>query len=169
MEASHTTPAVERTTPPAVMVRIANPVLRRLLASPLHRAVSGQLMLLRLRGRRTGRELELPVARQEHQGRLAVYSNSTWRLNFRGGHDAEVVLEGAPQRMRGTLVEDVDEVTGAYAEQIRRLGWKAAQRRLGVRITVEREPTREELAAAVRDSGLSIVVFDRPADGASAG
>jgi hypothetical protein len=126
-------------------------------------------MLLRLRGRRTGRELELPVARQEHQGRLAVYSNSTWRLNFRGGHDAEVVLEGAPQRVRGTLVEDVDEVTGAYAEQIRRLGWKAAQRRLGVRIRVQRDPTREELAAAVRDSGLSIVVFDRPANGASPG
>jgi hypothetical protein len=155
--------------PPDAIIRVVNPLMRRLLTSPLHRAVSGQLMLLRYRGRRSGRAFALPLGRQEHRGRLAVYSNSPWRLNFRDGHDAEVVLEGAAQRVRGTLVEDVDEVTDAYAEQIRRLGWKAAQRRLGVRIAVEREPTREELAAAVRASGLSIVVLDRPGPEASLG
>jgi hypothetical protein len=60
----------------------------------------------------------------------------------------------------GTLVEDVDEVTAAYAAKIDELGWQAAQRRLGIRVNAGRAPTREELAEAIRTSGLSIVVFD---------
>jgi hypothetical protein len=142
------------------MVRVVNPVMRRLLASPLHRVVSGQLMLLRYRGRRSGRAVALPLGRQQHGGRLAAFTNSRWRHNFRGGHDAELVERGVPRRVRGTLVEDVDEVTAAYATKIDELGWQVAQRRLGIRVNAGRAPTREELAEAIRTSGLSIVVFD---------
>jgi len=160
MATTSPSPAVERTRPPDVLVRVMNPVMRRLLTSPLHRAVSAQLMLLRYRGRRSGRSFSLPVGRQEHRGRLAAYTNSPWRHNFRGGHLAELVVAGRPQAVRGTLVEDPEEVTTAYAARIEELGWQAAQRRLGIRITVERTPTRAELAAGIRDSGLSIIVFD---------
>ncbi len=153
-------PAVERIHPPDAVIRVVNPLMRRLLTSPLHRAVSGQLMLLRYRGRRSGRSFALPLGRQEHRGHIAAYTNSAWRHNFRGGHDAELVLAGRPEPVRGTLVEDVDEVTAAYAARIDELGWQAAQRRLGLRITVGRAPTRHELADAIRTSGLSIVVFE---------
>ncbi len=159
MDASTAKPAVERTTPPDLIVRVVNPVMRRVLASPLHPLVSGGLMLLRLRGRRTGRELVLPVARQEHRGQTAVFTNSAWRLNFRGGHPAELVDRGTVRPVVGTLVEDPGEVADAYAERIEELGWQAAQRRLGIRITVERTPTRDELLDGIRRSGLSIVVF----------
>ena len=159
MASPSTTPAVERTTPPELMVRVVNPVMRRLLASPLHRLVSGQLMLLRYRGRRSGRPFALPLGRQQHRGRVSEFTNSAWRHNFRGGHDAELVEHGAPRPVRGTLVEDVDEVTAAYAAKIDELGWQAAQRRLGIRVNAGRAPTREELAEAIRASGLSIVTF----------
>jgi len=160
MATTSSPPAVQRTHPPDVLIRVVNPVMRRLLASPLHRAVSGQLMLLRFRGRRSGRSFALPVARQEHRGRIAAFTNSAWRHNFRGGHLAELVLAGTPRAVRGTLLEDVDEVTTAYAAKIEELGRQAAQRRLGIRITVGRAPTPAELAEAIRASGLSIVVFD---------
>jgi hypothetical protein len=153
-------PAVERIHPPDVLVRAINPLMRRLLTSPLHRVVSGQLMLLRYRGRRSGRAFALPLGRQEHRGHVAAFTNSTWRHNFRGGHDAELVLAGTPQPVRGDLVEDVGEVTSVYAARIEELGWQAAQRRLGLRITVGRTPTRDELAGTIRASGLSIVVFE---------
>ena len=153
-------PAVERVHPPDVLVRVVNPLMRRLLTSPLHRAVSGQLMLLRYRGRRSRRAFALPLGRQEHRGHVAAFTNSVWRHNFRGGHDAELVLAGTPQPVRGSLVEDVDEVTTAYAARIDELGWQAAQRRLGIRINVGRAPTRDELADAIRASGLSIAVFE---------
>jgi hypothetical protein len=51
-------------------------------------------------------------------------------------------------------------VTDVYQGMIDRLGWQAAQRRLGIWINVGRPPTRDELVEAVRKSGLSIVRLD---------
>jgi hypothetical protein len=48
-------------------------------------------------------------------------------------------------------------VAATYQATIDRLGWKAAQRCLGIRINVGRAPTLDELVEAVRSSGLSIV------------
>jgi hypothetical protein len=39
---------------------------------------------------------------------------------------------------------------------------QAAQRRLGIRINVDREPTLEELTEAVRRSGLAMVRIQLP-------
>ena len=83
-----------------------------------------------------------------------------WRLNFRGGRDAELVDRGVAVPVRGTLIEDPDAVADLYARRIGELGWKAAQRRLGIRIHVGRTPTRDELLEAIRASGLGIVVFE---------
>ena len=116
-------------------------------------------MLLRYTGRRSGRRIELPVGRHTFDGNLAGFSNSRWRLNFRGGHDAELVVGGTTKPVRGELVEDLAAVTEAYARAIDEVGWKAAQRRLGIRINVHRAPTRSELERAIRSSGLSIVRF----------
>ncbi len=141
-------------------MRVVNPVMRRLLTSRLRGALGGQLLLLRYEGRRSGRRIELPVGRREHDGRVAVYTDSRWRHNFRGGHPAELLDGGVRRPVVGRLIEDVDAVTDAYARVVDEIGWKAAQRRLGLRVNVRRTPTRDELAAAVRRSGLSIVVFD---------
>jgi hypothetical protein len=44
-----------------------------------------------------------------------------------------------------------------YERLFQALGWRAAQRRLGLRVNVDRAPTRSELAEAVQASGLSLV------------
>lgn len=149
-------PAVERTIPPAAVTRIGNPIIKRLLASPLHRLMSGQLMLLHFSGRKSGRAYTLPVARQRVDGGLAVLTNSGWRANFRGGADAEVTLEGRRRPVRAMLDEDPDAVAAVYGALIDELGVKRANR-LGIRINVDRAPTQPELAAAVRASGLSVL------------
>ncbi len=153
-------PPIERTHPPDALVRVINPVMRRVLTSPAHGLVSAELMLLRYEGRRSGRRFELPVGRRSYEGLPAVFTNSKWRHNFRGGRDAELVEYGRPRPVRGRLVEDVDTVANAYERVIGELGWKPAQRRLGITINVGRDPTHDELADAIRTSGLSIVVFD---------
>lgn len=153
-------PAVERTIPPAVITRVANPVLRRLLASPLHRPVSGSLLRLELTGRKTGRTYRIPVGHHEVDGVLTVFTSSPWRVNLRGGADVTVLLRGRRRPARATLVEDPDQVARAYATVIDRLGWQAAQRRLGIRIRVGRAPTHAELVDAVRRAGLSLVRLD---------
>lgn len=44
-----------------VVNRVVNPLLRWLLRSPLHRLLSGRLLLLEVRGRRSGRTFVFPV------------------------------------------------------------------------------------------------------------
>ena len=63
-------PAVEDLPPPAALLRIVNPVLRTVLQSPLHRALSSGLMLLHVTGRKSGRVYLFPVGRYELDGQL---------------------------------------------------------------------------------------------------
>lgn len=155
--ASAARPAVERTTPPLLLVKIANPVLRRLLASPLHGLLDRHLALLHLTGRRTGRRFDIPIGYHDIDGVTTVFTNSTWRCNLRGGADVELTFRGRRRPAYATLVEDPDTVAGVYGGIIERLGWQSAQRRLGITIHVRRTPTIDELRDAIRVAGLSLV------------
>jgi len=153
-------PAVERVKPPEAMVRIANPIMRWLLGSPLHGLVDKHFMLLRFRGRRTGRAYEVAVGRRTIDGRLGALTNSGWRVNFRGGAPVEVTLEGELRRGHAEIVEDPEEVAQFYANLIGEFGREQAGRRLGIRINVDRTPTHEEVVEAIERSGLSLITVD---------
>jgi hypothetical protein len=157
-------PAVERTIPPEAMVRIANPLFGRLLRSPLRGLVDGHLMLLHFRGKKSGRRYEVVVGRRNIGGRLAVLTSSPWRLNLRDGAKVEATVEGERRHGRAELLEDPEEVARVYAGLIEEYGHGRAGRRLGIRINVDRAPTQEELADAVRRSGLSVITIDLEGD-----
>ncbi len=139
------------------MARLGNALLTRVLRRPGSRAGKG-LVLLRVRGRRSGRTLEFPVARQDIGGELCCLTNSGWRHNFSGGRECELVLDGRVRRAQGVLVADVDAVVRAYREVLDRLG-PGRYRRAGLTVHVDRPPTDAELADAVRRYGLSYVRF----------
>src|SRR4051812_35208921 len=85
-------PVVERVKPPEALIKVGNPIFDRLLRSRLHGLIDQHFMLLRFRGRKTGRSYTLPVGRRTIDGRLGVLTNSRWRVNFRGGAPVEVIL-----------------------------------------------------------------------------
>lgn len=149
--------AVERVHPPDAVMRVANPVMRWLLGSRFHTSVSRSLLLLHYRGRRTGRSYTVPVGYHWIDGQLSVLTNSGWRRNFAGGRDIEVTYRGQRLPAHAHLVDDADEVTRIYDDMITELGVAQAQRRLGIRVTVDRPPTRDELHEAVTRTGLSVV------------
>ena len=153
-------PAVERVRPPEAVIRVANPIMRWLLGSPLHGLVDKHSMLLRFRGRRTGRAYEVAVGRRTIDGRLGALTNSGWRVNFRGGAPVEVTLEGKLRRGHAEIVEDPEEVAQFYANLIEEYGREQAGRRLGIRINVDRIPTHEELVDAIERSRLSLITID---------
>jgi hypothetical protein len=130
-----------------------NPLVRRLVARGV---AADQLLLLHFVGRRTGRRYDVPAG-YHLLGEPTVLTNSPWRHNFAGGRDIEVTFRGARRAARATLVDDVEAVTEVYAGLFEALGWKPAQRRLGLKVHVDRAPTRTEIAGAVRESGLSLV------------
>ena len=142
-------PAVERIRPPEAIIKVGNPIFDWLLRSRLHGLVDEHFMLLRFRGRKTGRSYTLPVGRRTIDGRLGVLTNRRWRVNFRGGAPVDVNLEGELRRGHAELVEDPDEVARIYANLIEEYGHEQAGRRLGIRINVDRMPTNEELVDAI--------------------
>ena len=154
---------VERAVPPAAMIRVGNRLLSSLLSSPRTAARVGQaLLLLHVTGRRTGRVYSTPVSyHREADGRLLVVTSSRWRVNLRGGPTpVEVTLLGSRMPAVATLEEDPEVVAGFYERVIGKLGHEKAARRLGIRITVPRAPTHEELVEAAQREHLSLLHLD---------
>ena len=134
-----------------------NPLVRRLIGRGL---AADQLLVLHYAGRRSGRQYDVPAGYHVIGDVPTVLTNSPWRRNFAGGRDIEVTYRGARRAAVATLVEDAGAVTEVYTDLFDALGWKAAQRRLGLRVNVDRAPTRDEIAQVVRESGLSLVRLD---------
>ena len=149
--------------PPEALLRVVNPILVRILRSPLHGLVSGSLVLLTVTGRRTGTEYTFPVGYERRDDRLFVTTHHTnWWRNVRGGATVEVVLRGERRRGHARLVDDPDEVADYLADALDRHGRRYATR-LGLRLAGEGRPTygrlREVAAGEIR-----LVVIDLDGD-----
>lgn len=149
---------VERVEPPKGPYRVVNPVLRWILSSPRRAGRIGeQLLILHLVGRKTGRQLDVPVAYHAADGRLRVLTNSGWRVNLRGHPDVEVTLRGHRQPATAELVEDPVQVAAVYRELIEQIGVGKSTRRIGVRVHGDRLPTLEDVTESARLQHLSVV------------
>lgn len=102
----------------AVFNRTANPLVKGLLRSPLHRLASGSLALITVTGRSSGREYTFPVGYSEKDGRVLIVvgwpERKRWWRNL---------LQPAPVRLRlrgvertGTAVASGDEKRGVTVE-----------------------------------------------------
>ena len=151
--------AVQRVQPPKAPYNVVNRVLGWLLSSPRRAFRVGEhLLLLHLSGRKTGRQIAVPVAyRDAADGRLLVLTSSGWRVNLRGRSEVEVTLRGRRSPAAAELVEDVDAVARVYQALICEQGYAKAGRRMGIRINVDRVPTQEELVEAARRDNLSLI------------
>jgi len=126
--------------------------VRRLVA----RGVAGdQLLVLHLRGRRTGRAYDLPVGHHLVDGVLTVLTDSGWRHNVAEPVEVAATVRGVRGPYRASLEDDPVAVAAVYEALIARLGVTGAGRRLGLRVHVDRPPTRDELVQLVRRSGLA--------------
>ena len=95
------------------LLRLANPLVRRVLDSPGHRLVSGRLVLLAYRGRRSGREHRIPLRYAETPaGALVAVAvrpeRKQWWRAFSGGGTAVVTLRGQLIGVRGVVAEGAD-------------------------------------------------------------
>lgn len=87
MDKKHTTttrrPVVERVHPPDWLMRLVNPVVRKLVQRGRGR-LAERLAALEFTGRRTGKTYAVPVGCRVVDGRGAVLTDSRLRHNFAG-------------------------------------------------------------------------------------
>jgi hypothetical protein len=153
------TSTVNRSVPPPALVKMGNPLVRMLLASPLHGVLDDSFLVLHLTGRKTGRRYDIPVGYVDMEGKLAVVTVARWRVNLRGGADVEVTLRGRRRPMQALLDEDPASVAVSYQAMIDRIGWKKAQRQLGISRPGGRAPALLELSDAAGEYGWSVITL----------
>lgn len=99
--------------------RFGNLFVILLLRSPLHRLVSGSLVLVGYRGRRSGRRFTVPVTYAETGGDLIIFvghaERKSWWRNLRGGAEVEVRLRG--RRQLGHATATGAEAAAPYLER----------------------------------------------------
>ena len=90
-----------------------NPLLRRLLRSPLHRPLSGSLLLLTYQGRQSGRRFSLPVMYLREDQMLSIIpahpEQKVWWRNLRGGAPVRVHLRGKRLSGRAEVIAGKDQ------------------------------------------------------------
>lgn len=73
---------------------VFNRLLGPLLRSPLHRVISGRLLVLSFSGRKSGKRYTVPISYVAHEGRLLIGTQQPWSKNLAGGTPVEVRLRG---------------------------------------------------------------------------
>ncbi|MDZ4267618.1 MAG: hypothetical protein U1D00_18340 [Mycobacterium sp.] len=140
--------AVDVAHPPEVLLRVINPVLRRVLKTPLGRRIA-EFMLVDFTGRKSGRAFSIPVSAHHLDGDLYVVLEAQWKHNFRDGADAEVYHLGKKTAMRGQLITDPPTVVDIVHRLSQSYGAKRAQRTMGMKFRDGRVPTVAEWEEAV--------------------
>lgn len=133
--------------------RLANPLLVRVLRSPLHGLASRWLALVSYVGERSGRRYTFPVAYVRVDGAVVAVTprrESNWWRHFRTPATCTVWLRGTARAATGEVVtgEDRDPLLVAYVD---------AHGLLGRMLGFDPAASPERVAAADRD--LAVVLF----------
>ncbi len=89
-----------------------DPVMAWLLKSPFHSLVSKGMMLITVKGRKSGKSISTPTGYLRDGNTLWVISRreSKWWRNLRGGANVKVLLAGKSLEGRGSVIEDEQAV-----------------------------------------------------------
>ncbi|WP_283135812.1 hypothetical protein [Rhizohabitans arisaemae] len=152
--------------PPRLMkwlMRVFDSSIRKQIREGTGGRSTDGLILLRFTGRRSGKPYEIPVMKQNFNGRAGVFSDSLWRVNFRGGAEAETIERGVRSRVWARLEEDTATLAAMGMEMIERSGLTELGA-LGLTVHVDRAPTLEEIADALARHRVAIVFLEPRAD-----
>ena len=113
---------------------IINPVVKKILASPLHRLMSHNTVLLEFKGRKSGKKYATPVSYYESNGHLHCFTDKAnkWWLNLCAGDEIEVTLRG--QKMTGTpcvMVDGSEEMQASLRDFLIAVPRDAAHAKVG--------------------------------------
>ena len=102
-------------------MQLSNAFMKTLLRSPFHGMLSGNTLLITLKGRKTGTPITTPVNYVEDGGQLIITSKPerSWWRNARGGAEVELQLRGRKVTGRAQVVEEPAAVAvqlGRYFE-----------------------------------------------------
>lgn len=126
-----------------------NDFVKFILRTPF-RVFMGDMMLITVKGRKTGKEYSTPVGFYREDGYLWVLSSRdrTWWRNVRGGTDVKLLLNGKTISAFAETITDEGEVEKQIAQYVRHIPMSA--RGLGIRIE-NGVPNAEDIVRVAKD------------------
>ena len=121
------------------MNKIVNPLVGLILRSPLHRLMSGTLLIITYRGRKTGREYRLPV--QYAQTGKIIYivpgmpEQKTWWRNLREAATIQLTLRGQTQAGKAVVLQpevDSEAILAGFEAYLRRFPALIKSQHIGI-------------------------------------
>jgi hypothetical protein len=140
------TTTVRLNPPPPTLMRLINPVVRRVLSTPVLARRISRIALVEFHGRRTGRRLRVPMGLHDIDGVPTAFTSRQWRLNFIERAPVMVTCHGRPHPGTALLVDPAPRQVGQALRKALDNGASAFD--LGLKIDKRHEPTVDELDAA---------------------
>jgi deazaflavin-dependent oxidoreductase (nitroreductase family) len=131
-----------------------NGLISWLLRSPLHGLVSKSILLIEVKGRKSGQAISVPVNYIRDGNTLWVISlrRRKWWRNLIGGAAVNVRLAGRDSKGRGRAITDAAEV-GDGLQSYFRLASRYAKY-FGVKLNAAGEPDAQDCARAAQERVL---------------
>ena len=142
------------------VLRIFNPVMKRLLQSPLHWPWSHWFAVIEWTGRRSQRRYSTPVAFLLRGDEVWVTTGDAWWRNLRSNPNMRVWRAGRRVGGEGALVTDEEESVQLHASMFE------ARPLFALLAGLPARPTRQEITRAV-EAGRVLVRIRLRHDGAS--
>ncbi|PKV98751.1 grhN [Nocardia fluminea] len=142
------TTKVRLSPPPPELMRLINPVVRRVLTT---RSLGSRIRrqgMVEFTGRRTGRTLRVPVCLHHVGDETLIFTERPWRHNLAGGAPVTVTHRGQIRHGRAMLVDAAPEQVGAAMRAAMDDG--ASPFELGLKVTRGYDPTADDLAVIAR-------------------
>jgi deazaflavin-dependent oxidoreductase (nitroreductase family) len=100
--------------------KILNPVMKGLLRSPFHSAVSDRIMIIGFTGKKSGKRYATPVSYYRENGTVYCFTHGRWWQNLQDGADVRLRVAGEDLTGRAETVTDDEELKSEYLAKMMR-------------------------------------------------
>lgn len=130
-----------------------NQLMAWVLRSPLHRLISGSVMLITFTGRKSGKVYSTPISYTRQGGQIIAFTHSNWWKNLQGG--APVTLWVAGKEIQGVAEAVAGDATAILPYLRSHLGQVTRDARFfAVKLDANGRPVEADLAQAAQQSIL---------------
>lgn len=143
-----TSTSVRLAPPPPALMRVVNPLVRRMLRSRRLGPRFARQGLLEYTGRRTGRTRCVPVCLHQIGADTVVFTGRPWRWNFAPAAPVTVTQHGRTRTGRAVLLDADPRQIGRAMRAA--LDHGATPFDLGLKVAAGYQPTAEDLATIAR-------------------
>lgn len=134
--------------------RMLDSVMRSMLRSPLHGMVSKKMLIVTVRGRKTGKVYSNPVGYVESDGFLLIGTAAGWRRNLRSGEPVSITWRGRDTTADCEVIRAEEQIAEPYRIIIK--GNPAHSRHSGINLDSDGNVNPDELRRALA-KGTAVV------------